>query len=323
MKALLRPLAVIVAMAGLLVPMTTEAQTYPSKPVRIVNPNLPGGGVDILAGLLSQHLQKRWKQKVLLDYKPGAGTVVGTDFVAKSPPDGHTLGMVVTSHVINPSMRRDLPFDTLKDLAGVTLIAVSHIVISANPQFEVDSIEDLIALAKKHPGKLSYATAGSGSSMHLAGQLLRTMAGTDLRHVPFDGSGPAHLEVIAGRIPLMIDPLFSSLGYLRSERLKPIAVTNPTRSKVAPNVPTVAETVPGFSVQSVFGMVVPSATPRELVKRINADVVNVLRSPEVRSKLDEVGVEAIGNSPEEFDSFIRAEIDKWATVVKATGAKAD
>jgi tripartite-type tricarboxylate transporter receptor subunit TctC len=319
-----RAIALLAVAAVLVLPLAAGAQNYPTKQVVIINPNLPGGAIEILARLLQQQLGARWNGRpVIVENKPGAGTVIGTDFVAKSAPDGHTLGMVVTSHVINPSMRPDMPFDTLKDLSGVTMIAVSHILISANPSFPPNNIAELIAYAKKNPGKLAYASPGSGSSMHLAGELLKTTAGIDMLHVPFKGSGPAYIEVMSGRIPLIIDPLFSSMSYVRGGKMKPIAVTNPQRSGAAKDIPTVAETIPGFSVQSIFGMVVPSATPRELVKRINGEVVAVLKAPELRAKLSEVGLEVVGNSPEEFDAFIRSEIDKWAKVVKASGAKPD
>jgi len=268
-------------------------------------------------------LQPFWGQAVVVQYKPGAGTVLGTDYVAKSAPDGHTLGMVITGHVINPSLRASMPFDTVKDLAGVTLLGIAHILISATPSFEANNLAELMALAKKQPGRISYASPGSGSSMHLAGELLKTMSGIDLQHVPYKGSGPAYPDVIAGRVPLLIDPLFSSMSYIRSGRLKPLAVTNPSRASIAPEIPTVAETVPGFSVQSIFGIVVPGPTPRELVRRISADMVTVLRSSEMKARMAELGMETVGNTPEQFDAYIRTEIEKWATVVKASGARAD
>ena len=320
----LRAMAAVLAVAGGVMAGVATAQNYPTKPVLIINPNLPGGAIEILARLLQATLPARWNgRQVMVENKPGAGTVIGTDFVAKSAPDGYTLGIVVTSHVINPSLRSNMPFDTLKDLSGITQIGASHILISATPSFEGNSIADVIAIAKKNPGKLAYASPGSGSSMHLAGELIKTTTGIDMLHVPFKGSGPAFIEVMAGRIPLIIDPLFSSMPHVRGGKMKAIAVTNPTRSPVAKDIPTVAEVLPGFSVQSVFGIVVPSATPRELVRRINADIVAVLRAPEAGTKLAEFGIEVVANSPEEFDTFIRAEIDKWAKVVKASGAKAD
>jgi tripartite-type tricarboxylate transporter receptor subunit TctC len=306
-----------------LLPLASLAQGFPSKPVTIIVPNVPGGAIDILARLLERQLSEIWKQPVVVVYKAGAGTVLGTDFVAKSPPDGHTIGLVVTSHVINPSLRKNMPFDTLKDLSGVSMLAISPIVITAAPKLPANNLSELIALAKQKPGKLTYASPGSGSSMHLGGELLKSTAGIDVLHAPYKGSGGAYPDVFAGRVDLLIDPLFSSLPHIKSGNLKPIAIMSPARSPIAPNIPTVAETLPGFSVESVFGAVVPSGTPREIVNKISADLAKVVQSPETRARMADIGLSPVGNKPEQFDAFIRAEIDKWAKVVKASGATAD
>ncbi len=306
-----------------LLPLAAAAQGFPSKPVTLVVPNVPGGAIDILARLLERQLSELWKQPVIVVYKPGAGTVLGTDFVAKSPPDGHTIGLVITGHMINPSLRTSMPFDTLKDLSGVSLLAISPIVITAAPSLPANNLKELIALAKQKPGKLSYASPGSGSSMHLGGELLKSRAGVHILHLPYKGSGGAYPDVFAGRVDLLIDPLFSSLPHIKSGRLKPIAIMSPTRSPIAPEIPTVAETLPGFSVQSVFGTVVPSATPREIVHKISADLAKVVQSPETRARMDQIGLAPVGDTPEQFDAFIRTEMDKWAKVVKSSGATAD
>jgi tripartite-type tricarboxylate transporter receptor subunit TctC len=323
--ALRRPVRALAAalILGLATSCAALAQGFPAKPVHLVVPNAPGGAIDILARLLSQKLQELWGQPVIVEYKPGAGTVLGTDYVAKSAPDGYTLGMVITAHVINPSLRPNMPFDTLKDLSGVSITAISHVVVEATSSLPVNSLAELIALARKEPGRISYASPGSGSAMHLAGELLKSQTGIDMVHVPYKGSSPAYADVIAGRVQLLIDPLYGSLPYIKSGKLKALAVTNATRSPVASDIPTVAETVPGFNVQSINGIVVPSATPRELVRKISADVVKVLQSPDLKSRLDELGLVPVGSSPEQFDAYIRAEIDKWARVVKFSGAKAD
>ncbi|MBI2316962.1 MAG: tripartite tricarboxylate transporter substrate binding protein [Betaproteobacteria bacterium] len=314
--------AIGVAVGGMLPGAASQAQTFPSKPVHLIVPNAPGGAIDIMARLFEQHLRGIWTQPGVVEYKPGAGTALGTEYVGRSTPDGHTVGLVVTSHVINPSIRK-LPFDTVKDFSGVTMTAVSEILISATPSFEANNIAELIALAKKRPGKLSYASPGSGSSMHFAGELLKQEARIDILHVPFKGSGPAYPEVMAGRIQLLIDPLFSSMPYINGGKLKPIAITGPKRAASAPAIPTVAETVPGFSVMSIFGVVVPSATPRDVVNKLNGDFVKVLRLPEVRKRMSELALEPVGNTPEQFDALIRSEIEKWAKVVKAAGIKND
>lgn len=300
-----------------------QAPSFPSKPVTLVVPNAPGGAIDILARLLEKHLSETWKQPVLVVYKAGAGTVIGTDFVAKAPPDGLTIGLVVTSHVINPSLRKNLPFDTLKDLSGVTMLATSPVVISAAPNLAANNLAELIALAKKDPGKLTYASPGSGSSMHLGGELLKTTAAIDMMHAPYKGSGGAYPDVFTGRVDLLIDPLFSSLPHIKAGKMKPIAILSPKRSPIAPNVATVAETLPGVVVESVFGAVVASATPRDIVKKLGADLADAVQSAEIKARMADIGLTPVGTTPEQFDAFIRAEIDKWAKVVKASGATAD
>lgn len=300
-----------------------QATSFPTKPVTLVVPNAPGGAVDILARLLEKTLSETWNQRVLVVYKPGAGTVLGTDFVAKSDPDGHTIGLIVTSHVINPSLRSNLPYDTVKDLSGVTMLATSPILLSATNELPANNIKELVALAKKDPGKLAYASPGSGSSMHLGVELLKTEAGIDMLHAPYKGSGPAYPDVFTGRVQLMADPLFSSLPHIKAGKMKPLAIMSAKRSPIAPDVPTIQETIPGFLVQSVFGAVVPSGTPRNVVHKLSADLTKAVQSAEIKARMADIGLTPEGGSAEDFDKFIRAEIAKWAKVVKASGAKAD
>ena len=293
---------------------------YPARPVKLVVPFGAGGATDIIARLVSQKLSELWNQSVVVDYKPGAGTVVGTDFVAKSPPDGYTLGMVITAHVINPSLRASMPFDTVRDLAGVSLVAISHILLAATPALEANNIRELIALAKKTP--LSYATPGTGTSMHLAGELLKTLAGIDMTHVPYKGGSAAYPDVIAGRVPLLFDPMFASMGHVRAGRMKAIAITSAERAASNPEIGTVAEAVQGFDVKSISGVVAAAATPREIVRKVSADIGRVLAMADVKSRMAEVGMEPAATTPEAFDAFIRREIERWAPVVRASGAKA-
>jgi tripartite-type tricarboxylate transporter receptor subunit TctC len=300
-----------------------RAQEFPSRPVSLVVPNPPGGPMDILARLFSTHLEALWKRPVIVVYKPGAGTAVGTDFVAKSSPDGHTIGLVVTAHVINPSVRPNLPFDTVKDLAGVTMTAVTHLVIEATPSLPVKTLPELIAYAKKNPGKLTYATAGSGSSMHLAGELLKTKTGLDMRHIPYKGSAPAYPDVMSGRVDLMIDTLFSSKPHIESGRMRALAVTGGQRAQTSPDIPTVAETIPAFDVKSINGIVVPKATPRETVRKLHADFGTILGLPDLRARMAELGLEVVTMTPEAFDEYIRTQIEQWAEVVRTSGAKTE
>jgi tripartite-type tricarboxylate transporter receptor subunit TctC len=290
--------------------------SWPSKPIRLIVPNVPGGGIDILARLMQGELQKIWGQTVLVEYKPGAGTALGTDFVAKSPPDGYTLGMVVTSHVINPSLRKTMPYDTLKDLSGVGMTAVSGVLLSASPKLPVSSLAELIAYAKANPGKLSYATPGAGSSMHLGGELLKQQAGIDMLHVPYKGSGGAYADVSDGRVDLLIDPLFASMPHVSSGRLKAIAVLSAKRDSSAPAIQAAGEVLPGFNVQSINGIVVPSGTPRALVQKISADFAKALRSEELKARLKPLGLEPVASTPEQFDTYVQTELKRWEAVVR-------
>lgn len=304
-------------------PFPARAQTFPSKPVRLVVPNPPGGSIDIVARVFANSLQPKWNQPVVVEYKPGGGTVVGTDFVAKSSPDGHTIGFVVTAHVINPSVRSSMPFDTVKDLSGVTLIGIADVLLSATPGLPASNLQEVIALAKKQPGKLNYASPGSASAMHLAGELLKLEAKIDIVHVPFKGNAPAFPEVFAGRVELIIDPLLSSMPHIKAGRLKPIAVTGAKRSLAAPDIPAIGEFFPGYNVQSLNGVVVPSGTPRETVRRLNADFRAAMELPEMKKRMAEFGLQPVGNTPEEFDALIRSELDKWAKVAKAANIRVD
>lgn len=296
--------------------------TFPSKPVTLIVPNVPGGAIDILARVLQQQLQPIWNQPVLVEYKPGAGTVLGTDYTAKATPDGHTLCVVATPHVINPAMRQ-MPFDTVKDLSGITILGVSNVLISATPSFPANNLKEAIELIRKNPGKFSYASPGSGSSMHLAMELLKQNAGLDILHVPFKGSGQAYPEVMAGRIELLVDPLFSSMSFVKSGKLKPLAGTAAKRAAIAPDIEAVAETIPGFNVQSMFGMVVAGGTPRNVVAKIYADVASALQKPEMQKKMADLGLEPVNITPDQFDAQIKADIERWTRVVKLAKIKVD
>jgi tripartite-type tricarboxylate transporter receptor subunit TctC len=297
------------------------AQAFPSRNVTLVVPNPPGGAIDIQARLYAQKLQAMWGQPVVVDYKPGAGTLLGMEHVAKSAPDGHTLCMVVTPLVILPALRERMPYDTLKDLAPVTMTGVSSILIAASPTLQAGNLAELIALARKQPGKLTYASPGLGSSMHLAGELLKMEAGIDLLHVPFKGGAQAYPELMAGRIDLQLDPTFGIYRHVKSGKMKAIAVTSARRDPSAPDVPTVAENLPGFNVLSINGVVAAGGTPRGLVRRINADFRKLLREPDTAKRLEELGIEPVGNSPEEFGAFIKGEIERWTRVARAANVK--
>jgi tripartite-type tricarboxylate transporter receptor subunit TctC len=306
-----------------LVPLAALAQTYPTRAVRVMVPFPPGGATDIVGRLVVAKMQEVWGQPVVIENKPGAGTVVGTEYVAKSAPDGYTLGFVVTAYVINPSLRSDLPYDTLKDLTGVTQVSVQHLVMAAYPGFPANSIPELIALAKKEPGKLAYATPGSGTAMHLSVELLKTATGIDIVHVPYKGGAPAQQDVMAGRVPILMDVLYAVQPLIKSGKIKVLALLSPKRDPGAPEYPVVSESVPGVSALSLVGIVAPAATPKELVARISADIAKAVKSSDLTERMKQQGMEPIGSTPEQFDALIRSEIEKWAKVVKLSGAKAD
>ena len=299
------------------------AQQFPTKPVNIVVPNPPGGSIDVMARVFADGLQKLWDGKpVIVEYKPGAGTAIGMEYVAKSDPDGHTIGMVVTPMVILPALRK-MPYDTLTDLAPVTMTGTSAIMIAAAPNLPANDLRGVIEMAKKNPGKMTYASPGAGSSMHLAGELLKQQAGIDILHVPFKGGAQAYPEVMAGRVELQLDPAFGIYRHVKAGKMKAIAVTTAKRDPAAPEVPAVAETIPGFEVLSINGIVVAGKTPRPLIDRLNADFRKLLAQPEVAKRMEGFGITVVGNSPDEFGKFIRDEIERWTKVAKAANISLD
>ena len=296
------------------------AQSYPTKPVRLIVPFPPGGATDIVGRLVAGKMQEVWKRSVIVENKPGAGTVVGTDAVAKAAPDGYTLGVVVTAHVINPSLRSNLPYDTLKDLAAVTQVSAQQLVIAVHPGVPANNIAELIVLAKKNPGQLSYATPGSGTAMHLSIELLKTAAGIDLVHVPYKGGAPAQQDVMGGRVPILLDVLYAVTPLIDAGKIRVIALLGPQRTS---KYPVVAETVPGVSAVSIVGIVAPSGVKKDLIEKISSDIARAVKASDLTERMKQAGMEPVGSTPEQFDALIRAEMEKWAKVVKASGAKAD
>jgi tripartite-type tricarboxylate transporter receptor subunit TctC len=322
--AITRRTALAVGAASVTLPLALRAQdAWPGKPVKLIVPFAPGGPTDTIARMVAERLQAAWKQPVVTDYKPGGGTMVGTQFVAQSPPDGTTLGMAISAHMINPALQPKMPYDTTRDLVGVAQVALSHFGLFAHPLLPVNSIAELIAYAKKNPGKLSYATPGVGTGTHLAGEMLNAMAGLDMVHVPYKGSAPAQQDVIGGRVPLLFDVLFSSMPFVKDNRLKVLALSSPKRAAASPEIPLIADAVPGFSAMSFIGIIAPAATPRELVRRISADIGAAVRSPELHARMVGLGMEPVGSTSEEYDAVIRQEIEKWQGVVKKAGIKID
>ena len=295
----------------------SAADGWPKRPVRIIVPNVPGGALDILARLLESELTKTWKQSIVVEFKPGGGTITGTDYVAKSAPDGYTLGILAIGVLgIQPALRKDMPFDTLRDLSG-TMLVVGNILMTASPKLPVNNLAELIAYGKSHKGKLSYATAGAGSSMHLAGEQLNLLTGIEMLHIPYKGAGGAYGDVFDGRVDLLIDPLFSSMPHVKSARLKPIAVMGLRRDAAAPEIPAAGETFPDFDFASNLGIGLPRGTPAEIIRKVNADANRAIRSETLAPRLKEMGLTVTGSTPEQFDEHMRKSLKVFADIVKA------
>jgi tripartite-type tricarboxylate transporter receptor subunit TctC len=323
MNQTLRRWALAVAMACI-VPLAF-AQAYPNHTIRLIVPFPAGGTTDILARDVAKKLTDTMGQAVVVDNRPGAGGNIGADLVAKSPPDGYTLLMgTVGTHAINPSLYAKMPYDHIKDFVPVVLVAGVPNVLVVNPSVPINSVADLIKLAKAKPGSINFASSGSGTSIHLSGELFKTMAGVDMTHVPYKGSSPALTDLMGGQVQIMFDNLPSSLALIKAGKLRAVAVTSLKRAPALPDVPTIAESgLPGFEASSWFGVLAPAGTPAPIVAKLNAEVNKWLQSPEGKEQLLAQGAEVAGGSPEQFVAHIRAETDKWAKVVKASGAKVD
>ena len=299
------------------------AQSFPEKPIRFVVGFTPGGPSDILARALGQKLGERWSQQVVIENRPGAGGNVAAEAVAKSAPDGYTWLLGNNSILAtNQSLYRSLGYDPVKDFAPVSLVAVQPNILVVNPQVPARSVTELITLAKKNPGKLNYASSGSGAAAHLAGELFKTMTGVDMVHVPYKGAQPALTDVIAGQVQLMFATSASVIPFIQAGRLRALAVTTARRSASVPDLPTVAEAgVPGFEAITWHGVVVPAATPAPLVERLNRDIVSALAQPDLRERLAALGAEVRAGTPREFADYIASEIPKWSKVVRESGAR--
>jgi tripartite-type tricarboxylate transporter receptor subunit TctC len=304
-------------------PWVHAQDDWPNRPVRLVIPFPAGGSTDAQGRLLGQKLSEVWKQPVVIDNKPGAGTVVSTQFVAQSAPDGYTLGIVVSSHAINPTLRPNLPYDTMKDLQPIAEIGVQHIILDANPSLPVSNLKELLDLARREPGRLSYGSPGSGTAHHLVMELLKAKAGVDIVHVPYRGGAPAVQDVMGGRVPLLMDTYFASEPFIKSGKLKPIALFSPQRPASVPDIPVVAETVPGVFAQSSVGVVGPAGIPAAVLRKISADIMQAVRSPDFGAKLLAMGLDPVGSTPQAYAERIRADIAKWAPVIKAAGVTVD
>lgn len=315
-----RMLCASLLLAGLMTSAVTHAQSWPTRPIRLVVPFAPGGNTDIIARAIAPKMTQDLGQQILIDNRGGAGSTLGTAIVAKAPPDGYTIGMVSSAHVINPGVRKTLPYDSINDFAPVTLVADVPNGLVVHPSLPVKDIRQLVALAKAKPGQLAYATPGHGTSTHLAIEMLSNAAGLKMLHVPYKGVGPATTDVVAGQAQMIFAALPAFIEFVRAGRLRMIAQAGAKRSPAAHEVPTMIEQgYKDFIVSSGFGMFAPGKTPRPIVDRVNSAVVKALADPAVRNGLTSQGAEAVGNSPDEYDRYNRSEIERWSKVARAAG----
>jgi tripartite-type tricarboxylate transporter receptor subunit TctC len=299
------------------------AQTWPAKPVRIVVGYPPGGPTDVLARIVAQKLTESWGQQVLVDNRPGASGMIGAEVTVRAAPDGYTLLMVPVTYAVTPSLYPKMSYDAVRDLAPVAQVAAAPFMLVVHPTLPVKTVKDLIALARSSPGQLNYASASTGGMPHLAGELFNTMTGVKMVHIPYKGAAPATTDLLSGQVSLMFNNMLSAMPHVKNNRLRAVAVTSTKRSAAVPELPTIAETVPGYEASGWYAALAPAATPRELITRLNNDMNRVMKMPDVTQRLAGDGVEAVGTTAEQFGRYLQQEIVKWGKVVKASGAKAD
>lgn len=316
----LAPLRHTTLVAAALLAGVATAQTFPAKPITIVVPASPGGAIDLAARLIGQKLTEAWGQGVVIENKTGATGVVGTEFVAKSTPDGHTLALVASSHAINPSMMKKLPYDTVKGFEPVVLTHVVPLMLVVNNSVPAKTAKELAAYGKANPGKLSFASSGSGGAPHFSGELFKTMAGLDMIHVPYKGSTLAHPDLLSGRVSLMFDTVAAINPQVKAGKVRALAVTTAKRASVAPDVPTMMEAgFPDYQTSTWGGVLAPAGTPKAVVDKLNVEMNKALAAADVRQKLADAGIEVGGGTPKAFADFIAAEMVKWARVAKGAG----
>jgi len=315
-------LSLLFSVSGAFAQSTT---TYPTKPVRIIVGFPPGGGVDTIARLISAPLSDKWGQQVIVDNRPGAGTIIGTTLAAKAQPDGYTILLASSSYGINPGLQgKNLPYDPVKDLTFISQVAVQPYVFALNRNIPVQTVNEFLTYARANPGKMNFGSPGNGSGGHLAVEYFKMMAKLNLIHVPYRGAAPALVDLIGGQIQMMFSTILPSLPHLKAGRLKAIAVSTAKRSVALPDVPTISEAgVAGYEASSWTGVMAPAGVPAAIVKKLQRDVADAVSSPSVREKILIDGAEPVGSNPEEFGRMVRAEIEKWNKVIKAANVKAE
>ena len=321
------PYVIAAPLAALCMSLTAGAalaQAYASKPVKIVVPFGAGGPADIYARAIAQRLSEPLGQQVIVEDRPGAGSALGSDVVAKSAPDGYTLLMISNTHTINETLNPKLPYNLLRDFAPITQVNVMPNVLVVAPNAKVNSVKELIALAKANPGKLNYASSGPGTPYHLAAELFKAMTDTQIVHIPHKASGEARASVLGGQVEMMFDSLPTTVQQIKAGKLKGLGITSTKRSPLLPDLPTVAEAgVPGYEADLWLGLMAPAGTPAAIISRLNEETVKILRRQDVRDSFIQQGTEPIGNTPAQFGAFLKADVEKWGKVVKFSGAKVE
>ena len=312
----------LIALATLSSPaLAQDTAKYPSKPIRLIVPFAPGGGLDISTRLIGQKLTEKWGQNIVVDSRPGAATIVGTEIASKAVPDGYTLLMITTTFAINPGLYPKLPYDPGKDFTPVTQLNYQPNIIVVTPSFSGRSVKDLVALAKSKPGELTFATPGAGSAPHLSAEMFQRAAGISMIHVPYKGIPPAVTDVIGGRVTMLFTTTISAAPHIKSGKLRAVAITSAKRQNSMADVPTVGETLPGYRAEAFQGMVAPAGVPKAIVEKMSAEVARIVKLPDIAERFQLDGAEAVGSSPQEFAAFLKAEMQKWSKVVKDAGIK--
>ena len=309
-----------VAASGLALPAMAQSVFRPTRPVKLISPLLAGGATDAIVRPIALRLAELWGQPVVVENRPGGGTIIGTQAVAQAAPDGHTFGVAISALTINPSLRSDLPYDSFRDITPVTQIGRITSVLVAHPSLPASDVKELIALARAKPGSISWASLGVGTAGHITGELLRKRAGIDIVHVPFNGSSAAYREILPGRVPVGFVVLESALPHIKAGKLKALALTDPQRSKLHPQIPVIGEAMPGLGYEGVFGFIAPPGLPPDVLRGLHADIVKVLAEPEVRKHLEQQSMDMVASTPTEFSTVIRREVEHWKQAVKESGA---
>ena len=313
-----------ISIIALVISFNGQAQSYPNQPIRLVIPFAAGGPSDVLARGFSQKLGESLGQPIIIDNKPGAGTNLAAEFVAKSKADGYTIFlMMVGTQAINETLYKKLSYNTIKDFSPISLVASSSLMLVANPSVPVKNVTDLITYSKANPGKINFGSSGTGTPLHLGGELFNVQAGTTLNHVPYKGAAPALTDVLGGQIQTAMVGTPAALPFVKTGKLTAIGVTSLKRSSNAPEIPAIAETLPKFEVELVYAMVAPAGTPKDIINKLNSQLVGVLNNPEIKSQLNSKGFDVISSSPEQLGGYIKSEVSKWAPIVKKSGATAD